>query len=38
MWYDNKLKTKKHAIKKTFGKRFAIPLDFNFFKNSVCKI
>ena len=27
--------TKENAIKKTFGKRFAIPLDFDFFKHPV---
>ena len=27
--------TKQNAIKKTFGKRFAIPLDFDFFKHPV---
>ena len=29
------LTTKKNAIKKTFDKRFSIPLDFDFFKHSV---
>ena len=28
--------TKENAIKKIFGKRFAIPLDFDFFKHPVC--
>ena len=27
--------TKENAIRKTFGKRFAIPLDFDFFKHPV---
>ena len=27
--------TQENAIKKTFGKRFAIPLDFDFFKHPV---
>ena len=27
--------TQKNAVKKTFGKRFAIPLDFDFFKHPV---
>ena len=29
------LTTQENAIKKTLGKRFAIPLDFDFFKHSV---
>ena len=28
--------TKENAIKKTFDKRFAMPLDFDFFKRPVC--